>query len=244
MDAQQQAIYKPNAKGQGRNQERRKQTYDAWYEANKKREQEKARERMAARRTANPEAWRSFIYEWREQNKERHLTQKRKWEEQQRRKNGAQPACTRFRYDAHVKTFYAHQKLKNALHDGHVLNWKSDKGRIRKWRSNHDPKYVINIRMRVAIRKALDGLKAGRRWESIVGYSAHQLHDHLQRQLPRGYTMRDFFNGRLHIDHIIPKSSFDVVNEAELRACWALPNLRPLPAAENLAKHTKRTHLL
>jgi hypothetical protein len=98
--------------------------------------------------------------------------------------------------------------------------------------------------MRVAVRKALKGGKVGRRWERLVGYDITTLAKHLQRQLPRGYTMDDFFGGGLHIDHIIPKSSFDVTDEAELRACWCLSNLRPLPAHRNRSKGKKIESLL
>jgi len=47
--------------------------------------------------------------------------------------------------------------------------------------------------------------------------------------------------GEWHIDHIIPKSIFnytDVIH-IDFKRCWALDNLRPLWAMENLKKHTK-----
>lgn len=107
-----------------------------------------------------------------------------------------------------------------------------------------DPCFRINMRMRVAIGKALKGRKEGRKWELLVGYTGKDLEAHLERQLPRGYTMRDFANGKLHIDHIVPKSMFDVTKPEELRACWALTNLRPLPAKANMKKGSKRVSLL
>ena len=88
------------------------------------------------------------------------------------------------------------------------------------------------------------GAKAGRRWEALVGYTIDDLITHMRRQLPRKYTMDDFHNGRLHIDHIIPKSAFDCSSEDGVRQAWSLPNLRPLPAQENLRKNAKRLHLL
>lgn len=107
-----------------------------------------------------------------------------------------------------------------------------------------DPCFRINIRMRVAIGKALKGKKDGRKWELLVGYTSKDLEAHLERQLPRGCAMRDFASGKLHIDHIIPKSMFDVTKPEELRACWALTNLRPLRAKANLKKGSKRVTLL
>lgn len=106
------------------------------------------------------------------------------------------------------------------------------------------PDYVINGRMRTSIKKALRGGKAGRAWEALVGYTLADLMAHLERQMPKGFTLDDFGAGRIHIDHIIPKSTFDVTNPAELRACWALSNLRPVTAKVNLKKGAKRDRLL
>lgn len=113
-----------------------------------------------------------------------------------------------------------------------------------RWRHRNDPSYLLNMRMRVQLRKALRGMKAGRKWEQLVGYTVHDLHEHLRRQLPKGYAMSDFFGRKLHIDHIIPKSMFDVTKPEELAACWALPNLRPLPAAKNMKKGARLESLL
>lgn len=102
-----------------------------------------------------------------------------------------------------------------------------------------DPGHVLNQRMRVAIRKAMKGGKAGRQWESILGYTLADLVAHLAPRLPAGYAMGDFFGGRLHIDHIVPKWTFDVTTPEGLRDCWALSNLQPLTAADNLRKGRK-----
>lgn len=106
------------------------------------------------------------------------------------------------------------------------------------------PAYIINMRMRNAIKKALRGQKAGRRWETLVGYTLAELIAHLERQMPKGLTMHDLGAGKVHIDHIVPKVLFDVSKPEELRAAWALPNLRPIKAEENWSKGSRRTHLL
>lgn len=144
-------------------------------------------------------------------------------------------------HDAHVKAWHRSMRV---LHDAHVRLWRSSDARVAKWRHAHDVNYMLNQRLRVQIRKALKGMKAGRTWESIVGYSLHDLHAHLKRQLRRGESMEDFFNGRLHIDHIVPKSAFDMSNPEEVKACWALTNLMPLRARQNMRKSSKRIHLV
>lgn len=52
--------------------------------------------------------------------------------------------------------------------------------------------------------------------------------------------------GEWHIDHIVPLSAFDITTEDSdgFKRAWALSNLRPLWAAENLKKSSARNFLL
>lgn len=44
-----------------------------------------------------------------------------------------------------------------------------------------------------------------------------------------------------HIDHKIPKSAFnfETPEDIDFKRCWALKNLQPLWAAENIKKHDR-----
>jgi hypothetical protein len=57
-------------------------------------------------------------------------------------------------------------------------------------------------------------------------------------------SWRAFTVARIHIDHIVPLSSFDVDNPGELKAAWALSNLRPMWAKDNVEKADRRETLL
>lgn len=153
-----------------------------------------------------------------------------------------------YRHDAHVKAWAIdltkRQREASKIGPPAPTHTSIGASAFARWRMRNDPSYVIHQRMRVAIRKALKGSKGGRRWEQIVGYDLATLTEHIRRQLPKGYSMADLFGGALHIDHIVPKSTFDVTRPDELRACWALSNLRPLTASENRRKHDTRTHIL
>jgi hypothetical protein len=94
------------------------------------------------------------------------------------------------------------------------------------------------------IRQALVGAKDGKRWEGLVGYTRLRLVYHIERQFADGMTWANY--GRWHIDHILPASSFayESPDDAEFKACWALSNLRPLWAADNISKRDTRHHLL
>ena len=106
-----------------------------------------------------------------------------------------------------------------------------------------DLKYNLNYKISNDMRRALKGNKNGRRWEDLVGYTLDDLIKHLQKTLPNGYTWDDVLNGKLHIDHKIPKSVFNFTEpeDYDFKRCWALSNLRLLPAKENLIKGNKLT---
>lgn len=107
-----------------------------------------------------------------------------------------------------------------------------------------DPKFAVHARMKAMVQNALRGRKAGRSWEGLVGYTLDELMRHLERQFLPGMTWE---NRQLwQIDHIVPVSSFqfDRAEDDNLKACWALPNLRPLWKEENREKWFHRTHLI
>ena len=106
-----------------------------------------------------------------------------------------------------------------------------------------DLKFNLNSRMAIAIYHSLKGNKAGRKWENLVDYTLEDLIKRLKRTMPKGYTWQDFLQGRLHIDHIIPKSvfNFNKPEHIDFLRCWDLKNLQLLPAKENIIKHNKLT---
>jgi hypothetical protein len=80
--------------------------------------------------------------------------------------------------------------------------------------------------------------------ESLLGYSISELRDHLEKQFTKGMSWEKYMAGKIHIDHIVPQSAFDLSDEKEWMACWAMTNLRPMWAKDNLAKTDKRMFLL
>jgi hypothetical protein len=114
--------------------------------------------------------------------------------------------------------------------------------RVERWAVN--PAHSLNSRMAAAIGASLQGAKAGRTWETLVGYTLADLMRHLERGFQRGMTFAN--HGEWHIDHIVPLSSFDfqAAEDPGFRAAWALTNLRPLWASDNHRKKDKRLFLL
>jgi len=94
----------------------------------------------------------------------------------------------------------------------------------------------INHCMRVTICDTLRGKKAGRRWEQLVGYTLQDLIKHLENLFEPWMSWDNY--GKWHVDHIKPKSLFhyESTDDEEFKKCWALENLQPLEAIENLRK--------
>ena len=149
-------------------------------------------------------------------------------------------------------------KHRQALIDASIKWQKNNPEKIkqyaRKYRQSH--KTEINTCMRIykrkrkfsykrklndcigsAIRTALHGKKAGRGWESLVGYTLKDLIKHLENLFDENMSW-DNRGSYWQIDHIKPQSLFYYENaeDPEFKKCWELKNLQPLEAMENRSK--------
>jgi len=122
-----------------------------------------------------------------------------------------------------------------------IKKYKAIKNKQERNRRRTDLKFNLNRKIVTGVWKSLNGNKNGRSWEDIVGYSCIELIKRLKKTIPEGYMWEDFLKGRLHIDHIIPKKVFNFSRpeHPDFKRCWALKNLRLLPAKENLKKGCK-----
>lgn len=107
-----------------------------------------------------------------------------------------------------------------------------------------DPMYRLRAAVSSLIYGHLKSGKGGKRTEEVLGYTTADLRQHLERQFEHGMSWDNY--GEWHVDHILPVASFkfETADDPEFRACWALSNLRPLWAAENIRKSDKRLHLI
>ena len=177
--------------------------------------------------------------------------------------------CTKCKTEKHTESFYKHKAYKNGIcsackdcYNQAGREWKkanAEKKRIddAKWRAAN-PEKVKEYRKRVAmkhvvttkshlntvmrsnIRQALNGAKAGRKWESLVSFTADQLKKHLEKLFKPGMTWENY-GTHWHIDHKIPIAAFNYSQpeHIDFKLCWSLVNLQPLEAKENLSKRDK-----
>ena len=101
------------------------------------------------------------------------------------------------------------------------------------------PMRNINGRMRSGIWASIKGRKAGASWQVLVGYSVSQLCEHLESKFLPGMSWDNM--GEWHIDHIRPLASFVYVTytDKDFLDAWALDNLQPLWALDNMRKGAK-----
>tara|TARA_R100001443_G_scaffold668_2_gene2655 strand:+ start:568 stop:858 length:291 start_codon:yes stop_codon:yes gene_type:complete len=83
-------------------------------------------------------------------------------------------------------------------------------------------------------------VKSGRTFD-LLGYSPEELFTHFESYFTEenGYTWDNI--DEWHIDHIRPVASFnyDSTDHPDFKKCWALNNLQPLWAFDNMSKGDK-----
>ena len=120
-------------------------------------------------------------------------------------------------------------QAKDAIYNMNVRNAK------RKERRKHDESWRIIQVCRTRLWNALNGraVKTAKTIE-LLGCTGEELKEYLEKTKIPG---KDYTN--VHIDHIIPCSSFDFTKESEQRKCFHYTNLQYLPAEENIRKGSK-----
>ena len=78
--------------------------------------------------------------------------------------------------------------------------------------------------------------KARRISIQYLSYTIDDLIKHLESKFKKGMSWKNY--GKWHIDHIIPETLFNYkdLGDSEFQKCWALSNLQPLWALENIRK--------
>jgi hypothetical protein len=84
------------------------------------------------------------------------------------------------------------------------------------------------------------GVKAGRTWEELLGFTVDQLKKHLEKRFKPGMTW-DNYGSHWSIDHKVPVAvyNFEHPDDIDFRLCWSLKNLQPLEVKLNSRKKDK-----
>mgnify|MGYP001265623046 CR=1 FL=1 len=101
-----------------------------------------------------------------------------------------------------------------------------------------NPKNAIKKRISTRLRKSLKyvGMKKNNKTFDLLGFTKEELRIHLESQFTDGMSWENM--SEWHIDHIRPVASFnyDSTDHPEFKQCWALENLQPMWATDNMSK--------
>lgn len=203
----------------------------------------------------------SYMKQYRENNAEALREQRKKWDAEHpdsKRKSDAKyrfehhEACleagriwrrsNKNRHRAYSREYAANHKEK---HNENRRRWVAENPeKAREIRKRQYQKIMatergklrnsISSNMRSSIK---NGSKAGRTWESLVGYTIDQLKRHIEKQFTPGMSWKNY--GIVwEIDHKIPIAVFNYEKpeDIDFRLCWSLRNLQPLEKTANRIK--------
>jgi len=120
-------------------------------------------------------------------------------------------------------------------------------------RRANDPIFKLRKAISAGIRKAIS--KRGKSFTKYLPYSVQDLKEHLEKQFEpwmnwsnqgvyklNEWNDNDQSTWKWNVDHIIPHSTFKYTSmeDQEFKNCWALSNLRPYSAKQNVIDGDKR----
>jgi hypothetical protein len=120
-------------------------------------------------------------------------------------------------------------------------HWRSSNKELIKEYQNNKYKNDITRRISTNIRSRLNKAlkKSFKKYSTIknLGCSAEYLKTYLESKFKKDMSWGNY--GQWHIDHIIPLSSFNLLEEQQFKIACHYTNLQPLWAKENLSKGNK-----
>lgn len=128
-----------------------------------------------------------------------------------------------------------HKEERNAYR----LTHKEEKATYQKDRKKKDPAYKLMCLMRTRFWSEMKGKAKTNSVTQYLGCTKEEAWKYIESQMPEGMTRNDWGVNGIHIDHIIPLSSFDMSLESERYKAWHYTNLQPLLAKDNLSKGKK-----
>jgi hypothetical protein len=171
---------------------------------------------MKAYRVATRAQRTKYNREYNRANKARHLATRRAWTAANREKIRA-------------KAYEWYDKNRDAVN--------AKKAAYRKAKYAADPEYRIRCQIRNAVsRMVRAGFFKKCRSFDLLGCSMSEFKSHIERLFQPGMTWENYGYHGWHLDHVIPISMFDVMDEKEAKMAMRYTNLQPLWWHENLQK--------
>lgn len=106
----------------------------------------------------------------------------------------------------------------------------------------NDLVFTLTHRVGALIRRTLRfNKKKDGKMKDILGFTVGELKQHIEGQFSEEMDWDKFLRGEIHLDHKTPVNFFkpESVDDPAFKECWALSNLQPLWARDNLSKGYK-----
>jgi hypothetical protein len=160
------------------------------------------------------------------------------------------------KYVSYKRNYHKHKDKKNEYHkewskenrdrlneyhkewrEKNIDKHREKKRNYQKHKRHTDPIYKLISNFRTAIYIVLKENKLDKysNYFNMVGYSAEQLKEHLEKRFKDDMSWENY--GEWHIDHIKPVSKFD--KSEKITIINSLNNLQPLWSVDNLRKSNK-----
>jgi hypothetical protein len=157
---------------------------------------------------------------WQEKNKERLSEYHKQWSKKNRE---------------HLRNY--HQQWRDDNRE-YVNEYKR---KYEKHKKDTDPSYKLACYTRTAIYTCLKerNINKYENTFNLLPYTLEELMEHLESQFVDNMSWDNY--GDWHVDHIKPMTSFimESPEDKEFQDCWALKNLQPLWAEDNLSKGSR-----
>lgn len=190
---------------------------------------------------------REYLSSWRNEYYQTHREQEISCSKEYIKKNYEKVALYQqaYRQKNHEKISARTKEYYKENHDK-IINYINE---YQKDRRKKDDAYKLSRNMSSSISASLSGGKSGYHWEDLVGWTFNRFREEFNEKIllanknnPNKTPMTfDNYGTIWHIDHIIPKSlwQFNKPEDREFKQCWALCNLQPLWAKDNMRKSNK-----
>lgn len=205
-----------------------KETYEQYYEENKEYiliERKKYHKK-------NKEKLNKKSKEYNEKNKYELLKNKKEYYEENKKEIKEKQK----KYRAENKEYFEKYNKEYRENNKEKLNKKS--AEWAKDKIDNDPSFYLKEKLRDLFKKNMKNKNKSKqkKFKEYTGFRNDEYENHFKVDP----LWIKYCNGAgLHIDHIIPVSSYDFNDLEEIKKCWNPLNLRLLPATENMSKGNK-----